>query len=80
MVKLSDAVQQLPRQSTQFVHGVPEAFLEVGAAKAAPPTSREGRRFGRGAYFIGKVCQKSSVCSAMSGGIGGLLRSTWSSD
>lgn len=52
VVKLSDAVQQLPRQTTQFVHGVPESFLEVGAARAAP---MGGRRFGKGAYFIGKV-------------------------
>ena len=55
VVKLSDAVQRLPRQQTQFVHGVPESFLEVGAAKAAQPASPDARRFGKGAYFIGKV-------------------------
>lgn len=55
VVKLSDAVQRLPRQQTQFVHGVPESFLEVGAAKAAQPASPGARRFGKGAYFIGKV-------------------------
>ena len=55
VVKLSDAVQRLPRQQTQFVHGVPESFLEVGAAKAAQAASPGGRRFGKGAYFIGKV-------------------------
>ncbi|KAK9827590.1 hypothetical protein WJX81_001802 [Elliptochloris bilobata] len=55
VVKLSDAVQRLPRQQTQFVHGVPESFLEVGRARAAPPASADGRRFGKGAYFIGKA-------------------------
>ena len=55
VVKLSDAVQRLPRQQTQFVHGVPESFLEVGAGKAAQPAAPDGRRFGKGAYFIGKV-------------------------
>lgn len=33
VVKLSDAVQPLPRSVTEFVHGVPQAFLEVGRAR-----------------------------------------------
>jgi digalactosyldiacylglycerol synthase len=54
IVKLSDAVQPLPRQTTQFVHGVPESFLAVGQAKAQP--LEDGKpRFTRGAYFMGKV-------------------------
>jgi hypothetical protein len=53
-VKLSDAVQPLPRQTTQFVHGVPKSFLAVGEAKAKP--LEDGKpRFTRGAYFMGKV-------------------------
>lgn len=36
VVKLSDAVQPLPKQSTEFVHGVAESFLDVGQKKAQP--------------------------------------------
>lgn len=54
IVKLSDAVQDMPRSVTQFVHGVPGSFLAVGEAKAKPP-SDGGPRFTKGAYFIGKV-------------------------
>ena len=54
MVKLSDAVQQLPRQTTEFVHGVPNQFLDVGEKKAQQPDSKESR-FSRGAYFMGKA-------------------------
>jgi digalactosyldiacylglycerol synthase len=53
VVKLSDAVQALPRETTRFVHGVADGFLRVGEAKAAAPPGG-GRRFSRGAYFIGK--------------------------
>ena len=53
VVKLSDAVQDLPRQTTQFVHGVAETFLNVGEKKAQA-AERGGQRFSQGAYFIGK--------------------------
>lgn len=35
-MKLSDAVQPLPKQTTEFVHGVAESFLDVGEKKAQP--------------------------------------------
>lgn len=60
MIKLSDAVQPLARQTTQFVHGVPGQFLAVGEKKAQAP-SDGSPRFSRGAYFIGKV---SCICLA----------------
>ena len=53
VVKLSDAVQDLPRQTTEFVHGVAESFLKVGEQKAQVPATG-GPRFSRGAYFLGK--------------------------
>ncbi len=54
VVKLSDAVQPLPRQTTQFIHGVPQQFLAVGDKKSEP--AAEGQeRFSRGAYFMGKA-------------------------
>ncbi len=51
VIKLSDAVQALPRQVTCCVHGVAGAFLEVGAVSGSTP----GPRFHRGAYCLGKL-------------------------
>lgn len=39
VIKLSDAVQALPRQSTCFCHGVPQAFLDVGKRMAPGATA-----------------------------------------
>ena len=53
-MKLSDAVQALPKQVTAFVHGVPHAFIKVGEAKSK--AAKDGQQgFDQGAYFIGKV-------------------------
>ena len=54
VVKLSDAVQPLPRQTTEFVHGVPDSFLAVGEKKSLPAPEGQAR-FSRGAYFMGKA-------------------------
>ena len=51
---MSDAVQPLPRQTTQFIHGVPQQFLAVGDKKSEPPAEGQ-ERFSRGAYFMGKA-------------------------
>ena len=53
-MKLSDAVQPLPRQTTQFIHGVPQQFLAVGDKKSEPVAEGQ-ERFSRGAYFMGKA-------------------------
>jgi hypothetical protein len=54
VVKLSDAVQPLPRQTTEFVHGVPSSFLEVGKKKAVAAAA-DAPRFSKGVYFMGKA-------------------------
>ena len=55
IIKLSDAVQPLPRSATLFVHGVSRAFLAAGDAAAEPPQpGAAGRHFTHGSYFIGK--------------------------
>ena len=64
VIKLSDAVQSLARQTTQFVHGVPESFLSVGEQKAQPPAEGEPR-FSRGAYFIGKVSRLAAAAKGL---------------
>lgn len=64
VIKLSDAVQPLARQTTQFVHGVPKQFLAVGEKKAEPAADG-APRFTRGAYFIGKVRMPPHVCSSV---------------
>jgi digalactosyldiacylglycerol synthase len=54
VVKLSDAVQNLPRQETCFVHGVSHTFLSIGEARTNPDV--EARLvFTKGIYFLGKA-------------------------
>lgn len=48
VIKLSDAVQELPHSVTCNVHGVREKFLQIGK-------SRRGKPFQEGVYFLGKV-------------------------
>ena len=57
IVKLSDAVQPLPRQTTEFVHGVSKSFLAVGEKKAQPPPEGQ-ERFQPKVYFMGKVWRR----------------------
>jgi digalactosyldiacylglycerol synthase len=62
VVKLSGAVQRLPRQVTCFVHGVAPVFLQVGCAgeggaggEGAPGASPPPPAATRGCYFLGKA-------------------------
>lgn len=55
VVKLSDAVQKLPRESTMFIHGVSPTFLQVGERKAREAAEHGHASWNKGAYFIGKV-------------------------
>jgi len=54
IIKLSDAVQPLPREATQYVHGAPGCFLEVGD-EASEPEPDGKPRFSKGAYTLGKM-------------------------
>lgn len=48
VIKLSGAVQRLPREQVCFVHGVSDGFLAVGREK-------DDIKFSKGAYFLGKA-------------------------
>jgi len=50
VIKLSDAVQYLPKATTCNVHGVRERFLTIGMDAGTVPQD-----FTQGAYFLGKM-------------------------
>ena len=52
-IKLSGAVQTLPREQVCFVHGVADGFLNVGRRMA--DAASDGGAFRKGAYFLGKA-------------------------
>ncbi|KAK9845807.1 hypothetical protein WJX81_002889 [Elliptochloris bilobata] len=54
VIKLSDAVQSLPREVTCCVHGAAPGFVTAGAGKTHAPEGG-GRRFSKGAYCLAKV-------------------------
>ena len=61
VIKLSEAVQKLPRETTAFVHGVAQQFLIVGDQKAKQLQAGE-EPFTKGAYFIGgRPAQKAAA-------------------
>lgn len=53
-IKLSDAVQTLPRQVTCFVHGVAGSFLKTGD-QVKEASEKQETFFTKDAYFLGKV-------------------------
>ena len=55
VIKLSDAVQDLPRQETCFIHGVSHTFLGVGEARAEAVDEATRPGFSKGIYFLGKA-------------------------
>ena len=55
VVKLSDAIQPLPRSVTECVHGVAPAFLERGVRESSGDASTTTPAFTHGAYALGKV-------------------------
>lgn len=61
VVKLSDAVQPLPKQTTEFVHGVAESFLDVGRKKAQAAEGDEARWARRGGGCARWCCARDSA-------------------
>ena len=63
VIKLSEAVQKLPRETTAFVHGVAQQFLTVGDEKAQQLQAGE-EPFTKGAYFIGGSPTQNSAAGS----------------
>ena len=75
VIKLSGAVQTMPRESTEFVHGVSPAFLRVGDRKAAEARAARERggvvagagSAGAGPSSGGKAPTPAAVAGASTG-------------
>lgn len=76
VIKLSDAVQKLPREETVFVHGVSDSFLAVGKTKAKP-AAEQGDSAAAGAEASGAGEQEAAQPSRFTKGAYFLGKALW---